>query len=424
MKNRLRKVSFAFSASLLLASSLTVRAANLFANQSFETPVFSVQTVAQVPDTNAGGWRTTHPSGNFCGAGGSCRPIEFWSNNFGGVASGHGAQHVELNAFNRSMIFQPMTLSSGDHLTWSFLHRGRGSDTTPDVAELRIGIPGGLPPGSMAQDSYSYSIVRVSTTANGTFATPAGNGTIDPPVSVGNGWVRYSGTYTYAPAAGTPPTVNVGFLSVSSSGADGGVGNFIDDVSVERGNCCPPWNPSQLAQHTFHVGSGSIVGNYTLNFQTSPALNNQMQTYVEYLNALNSGITSINIEWMLYDQGTTITPGINGTAVSGPFYQTWAANGPSTVNTPAPAGAVFFPGFPMQPGRWYLIHTGIYLNNGLRFFSEECDNNDIYYRVDLRTKAKGGNAVFEVRNRRGLTVSRGEVKNRAEILPRDGRRNR
>lgn len=425
-----RKLFFALSASLLLsASGLTVRAVNLFANPGFETP--PGQTVSQIDDTNAGGWKTTHPSGNWCGGGGNCRPIEFWGNGGSGVTSGQGVQHVELNAADRSMIFQPLILP-GSKFNWSFLHRGRNSNTVPDVAELRIGIPSGLPSGSLGPDSYSYSIVRVSTTANGTFTTPTGSGVIDNPAPVGNGWVRYSGTYTYAPAAGTPLAVNVGFLSVSASGNDQRIGNFIDGASLDVGSsCCPPWSPAQLAQHMFHVGSGNIAAPYTLNFQTSPALNSQMQTYIEYLNAGNSSVTSIIIAWMLYDQGTgnapmtlSTSPGNNGTAVSGPFWRTWTANGASNPNdSPTPAGPPFFPAFPMQPGTWYLIHTGIYLNDGQRFFPVECDNNDIFYRVQV-LGAKGGSPVFEIRNSKGETIGRGELKNNVEVRPRDRRPDR
>ncbi|HEX8501790.1 MAG TPA: hypothetical protein VF659_14500 [Pyrinomonadaceae bacterium] len=431
----IRKITLASFASLLiLASGLSVRAVNLFTNPSFETPASPVQSVRQVDDTNAGGWKTTHPSGSWCGTAGNCRPIEFWANSFGGVTSGQAAQHVELNAFDRSMVFQRITLAGGDKLNWSFLHRGRGSDTTPDVAEFRIGIPGGLTAGSVAQDSYSYSIVTVSTTANGTFTTPTGGGTIHAPASVGNGWVRYSGTYTYTPAAGTPSTVNVGFLSVSSSGGDAGVGNFIDDVNVDRSSCCPPWNPTQLAQHMFYEGSGAIAGNYMLDFHTSPAMNGQMQSYVEYLNSTNSGITSIIIEWMFYDQGTGAvpmtwptgsSPGNNGTPVAGPMYRTWTANGSSNPNTsPIPPTPAFFPGYPMQVGTWYLVHTGIYLNDGHRFFPDECSENDIFVRIDVAMKAKGGNPVLEIRNKKGETLRRDELKNKVEIRQPNRRQDR
>jgi hypothetical protein len=328
------------------------------------------------------------------------------------------------------MIFQTMALASGDKLSWSFLHRGRASDTTPDVLELRIGIPSGLPTGSLAPDSYSYSIVTVSTTANGTFTTPTGSGTINAPTSVGNGWVRYSGAYTYTPAAGTPLTVNVGFLSVSASGGDEGIGNFIDDVNVDRSSCCPPWNPQQLAQHMFYVGSGAIAGNYMLDFQTSGTLNSQMQSYIEYVNSMNSGMTSIHIAWMFYDQGTGTVPlgwvvNNNGTAVAGPMYRTWTANGPSNPNTgPVPPTPAFFPGYPLQVGTWYLVHTGIYFNNGERFFPDECDNNDIYVRIDVRLGARGGNPVLEIRDKRGETLRREELKNRVEIRQPIRRSNR
>ena len=434
----LKKISLGLTVSLfILANSHSAQAVNLFTNPSFENPAppSTSDSVRQVADTNAGGWKTTHPAGPSCGTTAACRPIEFWANSFNGITSGQGAQHVELDAINRSMLFQPLALAGGGTLKWSFLHRGRGSDTTPDVAELRIGIPGGLPAGSLAQDSYSYPIVTVSTTANGTFTTPTGGGTINPPVSAGGGWVRYSGSYTYTPGAGTPSTVNVGLLSVSSASGVDGVGNFIDDVSLERDrSCCPPWDPSQLAQHMFYVGSGSIAGNYMLNFQTSATLNGQMQAYIEYLNSMNPATTSIIIAWMFYDQGTGTVPlgsptgsqpGNNGTPVAGPMYRTWTANGPSNANTnPVPPTPPFFPGYPMQVGTWYLVHTGIYLNDGQVFFSEECSNNDIYFRVDIRMIARVRTPVFEIRNRRGETLRRGELKNNVELRPGGGRPDR
>lgn len=421
---RLLKLS---TATILVAllNCLSAFGASPLSNSGFETPATSATASRQIPDTNAGGWKTTHPAGNYCGTMVNCRPIEFWSNGFNGVPSGQAAQHIELNAITRAMVFQPVSLASGDVLNWSFLHRGRGSATTPDVAELRIGIPGGLPAGSLPPDSYSFPIVRVSTTSSGVFTTPTGSGTINAPVAVGNGWVRYSGSYTYQSGSGVPAVVNLGFLSVSAAGQNPGLGNFIDGVNIEQvvksvNPCCPPWNAGKLAERMFYVGSGGIGANYTLNFQTDATLNSQMQTYIEYLHATNPAITAITIHFLLYDQGTGSvpmtfpngsSPGNNGTPVSGNFYRTWADNGASPINTPINPTPPFFPGFPMQVGTWYMVHTGIYLEGGQKFFPDDCAENDIFVIIKVLQKARASTPILEVRNRKGETLRQIELKN-------------
>lgn len=128
------------------------------------------------------------------------------------------------------MIYQPVCMASGEAFSYSFLHRGRSSATNADVAQFRLGIPTGLPSGSRAADSYSFPIVQVSTSSNATGAAPTGSGTINTPVNAGNGWRRYSGTYTYT---GTTQLVNMGFAAVSSAGPDISLGNFIDDWQVQ-----------------------------------------------------------------------------------------------------------------------------------------------------------------------------------------------
>jgi hypothetical protein len=403
---------------VVLMNSLAAAAGSLFSNSGFETPATSVNAVRQIADVNAGGWKTTHPSGSYCG-GPNCRPIEFWSNGFGGVPSAEGVQHIELNAFTQSMVFQSLSLAYGDVLHWSFLHRGRDSDIIRDVAEFRIGIPSGLPAGSLPGDSYYFPIATVATTRNGAFDPPTGSGTINSPVSIGNGWVRYSGSFTYQ---GTTQTVNIGFLSVSAAGQNEGVGNFIDDVQVDRNNpCCPPWNPDELAAHMIYQGSGGIASDYTLTLQLDPALVGAMQTYIEYLHASNTAITTIVIEFTLYDQGTSVpVPASlgNGTAIGMNYSRVWTAgSGPGPVSSTPP----FFPGSPMHVGTQYMVHTGIYLNSGLRFFPAECDNNDIYVRIIAPRMAKGTNPVLEIRNKKGQVIKLSEIRTKSEIRPTDRR---
>src|SRR5690606_2358218 len=146
------------------------------------------------------------------------------------TAAGAGNQFVELNADDISMIYQQVCMTNGESFTYSFLHRGRQSSFTRDRAQFRIGLPTGLPTGPIPADSYSYPILNVATTNNGNYTTPTGSGTYDTtPSSAGNGWRRYSGTYTYT---GPTQMVNIGFRSISGAGGDT-LGNFIDDWQIQ-----------------------------------------------------------------------------------------------------------------------------------------------------------------------------------------------
>ncbi|REJ77852.1 MAG: carboxypeptidase regulatory-like domain-containing protein [Acidobacteria bacterium] len=198
-------------------------------NGSFEQPVIPANAFRQVDEDSVNGWDTSHPMGNFCNVGAAnCRPIEYWRQVFLGVsaATGAGAQWAEINSSNYSMIYQPLCLRNGESFSYSFVHRGRDSATIPDVAQFRIGIPGSLPAGSEAPDTYSFPIVQVSTTNNGTVTSPpTGSGTINAPTAAGNGWVNYSGTYTYT---GTTRVGNVGFVAVSTANGNISVGNLFD----------------------------------------------------------------------------------------------------------------------------------------------------------------------------------------------------
>jgi len=129
------------------------------------------------------------------------------------------------------MLYQTVCMINGESFFYSFLHRGRLSATVPDVMLFRIGIPTGLPAGSKPADPVGFGIVQVSTTNNGTVAVaPTGNGIINPPVAAGNGWVRYSGTYTYT---GATQGVNLGFAGVSTAPGPSFQGNFLDDFQIQ-----------------------------------------------------------------------------------------------------------------------------------------------------------------------------------------------
>lgn len=135
------------------------------------------------------------------------------------------------------MIYQPVCMTQGESFTFSFLHRGRNSTTTGDVADFRIGIPTGLPTGSKPADSYNYPILRVTTASdgnpNGAVVPPGGSSTLTTNItnaSAGNGWRRYGGRYLYN---GPTQVVNMGFAAVSTAGGNVTVGNFIDDWQIQ-----------------------------------------------------------------------------------------------------------------------------------------------------------------------------------------------
>jgi hypothetical protein len=258
----LRKISFILSILLLLtASSASVFAVSVFSNPGFEEPSTTRRENRYI-DSGTAGWKTTHPLNNYCDGVNLCRPIEFWSNGFI-VPAPQGVQLVELNVLYPAMVYQQISLITGDKLSWSFFHRGRENPfTTPpspyDVAEFRIGIPGGLPDGSFpAADPYGIVIARVSTAPTGAFLPPTGAGTITA-TPVGGGWVRYSGTYTYT---GANQTVNIGFIPISSSQPS--YGNLIDDANLEiahQEGCCdqmkitPFWVPDvSIDYRTFEI---------------------------------------------------------------------------------------------------------------------------------------------------------------------------
>lgn len=233
-KNNLCKsLQICFIVMLLAFSPIVSLSQRAIINPSTEDPAFADGTVVQQAEGTMPGWLTSHPvQSGACGGGTDCRPIERWSTGAVGVspATGSGSRWVELNAFTNSMIYQGVCMTNGESFSYSFLHRGRVSATTPDVAQFRLGIPTGLPAGSKPADSYSFPIVQVSTTNNGTVTTaPSGSGTINAPTGAGNGWVRYSGAYTYT---GATQLVNLGFVAISTGGGNLAAGNLIDDLRI------------------------------------------------------------------------------------------------------------------------------------------------------------------------------------------------
>ena len=200
-----------------------------FINLSFEqpnlvTPGCRVYIAAsQVP-----GWNTTHPNAVAQNVGGCIEPagfaqtapiLELWrtprDNGSGGpVNARSGTQIAELNADVASRIYQNVCLINGERVAWRFSHRGRGSATTPDLAELKVGA--------------SAAVVRVGTTNSGVFSpVVVSQGTANPPVNAAGNptWVDYAGAFTYAGATGS---TNIGFEAIGGTTS----GNLLDDIQI------------------------------------------------------------------------------------------------------------------------------------------------------------------------------------------------
>ena len=198
-----------------------------YLNPGFESPALTAANAANgcfklLSETLVPGWTTTHPVG---AQGGDCTAptspngplMEMWRTNFQGVPARAGLNFVELNASASSRMYQNVCVINGDQIAWRFSHRGRGSATVRDVMDYNIGA--------------SVPIVRVGTTSNGAFNAPvASQGTANAPVSGGNGWVDYTGSFTYAGATGI---TSMGFESISAGSGNNTVGNFLDNIQIE-----------------------------------------------------------------------------------------------------------------------------------------------------------------------------------------------
>jgi uncharacterized repeat protein (TIGR01451 family) len=261
MTSRLPRSALAGAALLLglcYSTGALAQAQRSFINLGFEQPNLTTNgcrvyiNSAQVP-----GWQTTHPdtgtenSGGCVLAGGlgtSPGPIlELWrtprNNSSGGTVNApEGVQIAELNAAAASRIYQNVCLVNGERVNWRFSHRGRGSDTVRDVAEMKVRATG--------------TVIRVGTTNSGAFDTPVvSQGTANAPVNIaGNtSWVRYTGGFSYAGATGVS---NIGFEAISAQGGATN-GNLLDDIQIEMAPFVEFTQPSSSATETAGAAGGA-----------------------------------------------------------------------------------------------------------------------------------------------------------------------
>lgn len=261
------------------------------------------------------------------------------------IHAASGNQFAELNCTSSGSLFQDFSATEGTKVTVSFAHRGRAGK------------------GSSGNFFDNQMVVSIK-------ALPSGPTTIKPTyIGLTNTWTPHSFTYICPP--GGNGTYRLSFTSLTGTTLDEQGGNFLDSISVDcpvYDPCCPPWNKDELMDMMHYVGSGSTSAPYTLRFVPTTLLNNQMQTYINYLNLIQPPIVRIVINGRLVDPGNN--------TVGGPVFTFWTAG---TSGLPTYSTFPFFT-YPMTVGTWYKVRTGIYLEKQ-NFFPSSCAENDIYVRV-------------------------------------------
>jgi Regulator of chromosome condensation (RCC1) repeat len=216
------------------------KAVRIMSNPSFEESDVTIPWTGwtTAAENKLRGWFTSHPfkeewyDGVAVGST-QYRLIELQRN-----SPAHGSYYAELNAWVKSMVYQPICLTSGESFTFEFYHNTIPGGRT-DIVEFRLGLPSGLPSGSRAADTYNRQILVANTTSNvsrvatstshstGTYPIPAG--TTGATSSVSNGWGKYSGTHTL-PTTGWSGIFNLGFNALDGASDTGG--NPLDGITI------------------------------------------------------------------------------------------------------------------------------------------------------------------------------------------------
>ena len=166
-------------------------------NGGFELPIIPPRSYRYVFQNDVPGWRTTSTDGR----------IEIWASGFNGVVAEEGNQFAEINATQAAELYQSVETTPGETLTWSLLHRARGSAAIGDTMSVNIGPEGGEP-----NATYTFTD------------------------ALSAGWVRHTGEYT-VPEDQT--STRFGFESGATATGSPGAGNFLDDIYFTTTECLP-----------------------------------------------------------------------------------------------------------------------------------------------------------------------------------------
>jgi hypothetical protein len=220
-----KKLSLAFLGMFLSAQAFSQLKCDYLCNTDFENGTAGVTSTGLL--TQFPCWKTTATDGI----------IESWNGPAMNVPAYTGNMFIELNATQSSTVYQDFTVAPGTPLTIGFAHRGRAG---VDVMNVAIGPVGG-------------PYTSLGNFSDGTAA-----------------WGYYNLYYTIPAAAGN--NYSIRFTSVSWSGGNPAIGNFLDAVSLcgetvvtPPASTCPVCENTNVSLDDFEVLDAA--GNATASFQ-------------------------------------------------------------------------------------------------------------------------------------------------------------
>lgn len=211
MKNLpFRRIALRASAAAVVAFAFSTQASAGLVDGSFEGYGIAAGTFGFRTDTSFAGWRTTATD----------HQLEIWGTGFNGVPSYSGRNFAELNANQVSTLYQDVSpIAAGSLLDFHFAHRGRQG---VDVMRLTItdyGIDNAF---GTADDVVLFTrTYSDGNTAWGFYTNPA------PIVALGHA-IRFA------------------YQSVSATGSNPAIGNFLDAADFGVGVNAVP-EPSTFA---------------------------------------------------------------------------------------------------------------------------------------------------------------------------------
>jgi hypothetical protein len=300
---------------------------------------------------------------------------------------------------------------------------GLASTTTATVSqpvslsgELQVPATGGL-----------LTSPTVSNTTGTTTVVSSGASTGTDPKNTG--WALFQ---TDGPVnlVGSVPTLSVTF----DQEAGDGIGFTLGYADKVIDPCCPPWNGDSILSQVQLSQAGNLTSNISYSFLNSQPAGqpgfDQMQKYIDYLQSLNPSITSIVLDWRIFDYGPS-GPGTSPNAsnsfqVGTDVFTEWSCTGCDSINktgikggngmlTNTSAGPPYSlsPSGGLPVNRWYQIRTGIFLNDNIRFWDEKCDvalvTSTVYAADPVITAAVGNTVSMTTPGSMGLATTPGSA---------------
>ena len=191
--------------------------------------------------------------------------------------------------------------------------------------------------------------------------------------------------------------VSAAVLPVDVTGWTGSERYFLDNFCIESCSgqepiyefdpCCPPMNPTLLADLIHFVPTGSLASPYKVEMVPNEAFTTQMQAYTDYLAALNPNVNSLSFGWWLMDMGDgdEPLPSYFGLGMIEEHFRNFVPGG----------NGMNWTGFytsELEPNNWYKVAVSIWIN-GVEIFDLSCSDDDF---INFNFQIFGGNLVGQV----------------------------